>query len=63
LLRLLDDPQLNVQTMALEGLAQRRDRFAANQILRRLKNSQDWYFQIYAYRALRALGWNQTVPR
>ena len=63
LLRLLDDPQLNVQTMALEGLAQRRDRFAANQILRRLKNSQDWYFQMYAYRALRALGWNQTVSR
>jgi hypothetical protein len=61
LIRLLDDPQLNVQTMALEGLARRRDRGAVSEILKRLQTSQDWYFQLYAYRALRALGWNQTM--
>ncbi|MGE5256492.1 MAG: HEAT repeat domain-containing protein, partial [Hyphomicrobiales bacterium] len=61
LMRLLDDPHINVQTQAFEALAQRRDRAAAGQILKRLKTSQDWYAQLYAYRALRALGWNQAL--
>jgi HEAT repeat protein len=60
---LLDDPHLNVRTQAVEALAQRRDRGAVREILKRLQTSSDWYFQFYAYRALRALGWNQTVSR
>jgi HEAT repeat protein len=60
---LLDDPHINVRTQALEALAQRRDRGAGREILKRLQTSQDWYFQLYAYRALRTLGWNQTVSR
>jgi hypothetical protein len=60
---LLDDSHLNVRTQAVEALAQRRDRGAVREILKRLQTSQDWYFQFYAYRALRALGWNQTVSR
>jgi HEAT repeat protein len=58
---LLDDPHINVRTQAVEALAQRRDRGAVREILKRLQTSQDWYFQLYAYRALRTLGWNQTV--
>jgi HEAT repeat protein len=60
LIRLLDDPQINVRTMALEGLAQRRDPRAVNPILRLLKTSHEWYDQLYAYQALRTLRWNQT---
>jgi hypothetical protein len=58
---LLDDPDINVRTQAVEAIAQRRDRGAVREILRRLQTSQNWYFQLYAYRALRTLGWNQTV--
>jgi hypothetical protein len=61
LAHLLDDPNINVRTQAFEALAQRKDRSTAGQIQRRLKTSQDWYDQLYAYRALRALGWNQTL--
>jgi hypothetical protein len=60
---LLSDPDINVQTQAVEAIAQRRDRSAVPGILRRLKASPDWYFQSYAYRALRALGWNQAASR
>jgi hypothetical protein len=60
---LLDDPHINVRTQAVEAIAQRRAPGAVREILKRLQTSQDWYFQLYAYRALRALGWNQTVSR
>ena len=60
---LLEDPSLNVRTQAVEAIARRRDRAAVPAILSRLKTSPDWYFQLYAYRALRALGWNQTASR
>ncbi|MDO8941923.1 MAG: HEAT repeat domain-containing protein [Desulfobacterales bacterium] len=63
LVLLLDDPHINVRTQAVEALAQRWDRGAVREILKRLQTSQDWYFQLYAYRALRTLGWNQTVSR
>jgi HEAT repeat protein len=61
LTRLLDDPHINVRTQALEALAQRKDRAASGQILKHLKTSPEWYDQLYAYRALRALGWNQAL--
>jgi hypothetical protein len=60
LIRLLDDPQINVRTMALEALGRRRDPRAVNPILRLLKTSAEWYDQLYAYHALRALRWDQT---
>jgi len=63
LAHLLDDPHINVRTQAVEAIAQRRDRSTVREILKRLQTSQDWYFQLYAYRALRALGWNQTASR
>jgi hypothetical protein len=61
LLRLLDDPNLNVRTMALDGIARRGERRAEDEILRRLSASGDWYEQWYAYRTLRRLGWKQTA--
>ncbi len=61
LIGLLDDPQINVRTMALQALAQRRDPRAVNPILKLLKTSDDWYDQLYAYQALRTnLRWDQT---
>jgi hypothetical protein len=61
LIGLLDDPQINVRTMALEALAQRRNPRAVNPILKLLKTSDDWYDQLYAYQALRTnLRWDQT---
>jgi HEAT repeat protein len=62
LTRLLDDPQINVRTMAFEGLAERKDKGAVKEILQRLKCSEDWYGQMYAYKALKALGWDQGLP-
>ena len=60
LIRLMDDPQVNVRTMAVQALAQRRDPRAVQPILNLLKTSQEWYVQLYAYRALRTLQWDQT---
>jgi hypothetical protein len=60
LVRLLNDPHMNVRTMALEALAQRRDPRAVKPILKLLKTSDEWYEQLYAYLALRALQWDQT---
>ncbi len=61
LVGLLDDPQINVRTMALEALAQRRNPRAVDPILKLLKTSDDWYDQLYAYQALRThLRWDQT---
>ncbi len=61
LTRLLDDPHLNVRTMAIESLARQRPGGATGLILQRLQTSSEWYEQLYAYRALRALGWKQTT--
>ncbi len=61
--RLMHDPHLNVRTMALESLAARNETDAVDRIRTFLNASHDWYEQLYAYRALRALGWTQTgVP-
>ena len=60
LLTFLNDPQLNVRTMAFYALGQQKKSNAKKVILNRIKNSHDWYDQWYAYKALRALGWKQT---
>jgi hypothetical protein len=59
-LALLNDPHPNVISMAFQALGQRRDRGAIEVIMKRLKRSNDWYNQWYAYKALRSLGWKQT---
>ena len=60
LLGLLDDPQLNVRTMAYHALGRRGDRRAIPELLYRLRISPNWYEQRYAYRALKSLGWVQS---
>ncbi len=59
LLALLDDPHPDVVSMAFWALGQRGDRRAIKEILRRIKASDHWYNQWYAYRAMRGLGWRQ----
>lgn len=59
LVALLDDPQSNVVCMAYYALGRRGDSRAGPEIISRLADSDHWYEQWYAYRALRSLGWRQ----
>jgi hypothetical protein len=59
LLEFLNDDNLNVRTMALFSLGLRRDPRAIRPILKKIETSEIWYDQMYAYGALRSLGWNQ----
>ena len=60
LLALLNDPNQNVVCMAFYALGERKDQAAAEEIIKRIETSGDWYSQQYAYRTLRRLGWKQT---
>ena len=60
LLKLLQDQNLNVRTMALFSLGLRKDPRAIRPILNIIEISKEWYCQMYAYKALRSLGWKQT---
>lgn len=57
---LLDDPQANVVCIAFQSLGRRRDKAGVPEILNRIRVSEHWYVQWYAYRALRGLGWRQA---
>ena len=59
LLRLLDDPSPSVACMAFQSLGRRGDPRAIAEILNRIRTSDHWYPQWYAYRALKELGWKQ----
>ena len=56
----LDDPQPNVERMALHTLGQRGDSVAIPELKKRIETSEHWFAQWYAYKALRALGWKQV---
>ena len=56
----LDDPHPNVQRMALHALGQRGNTAAIPEIINRIKTSDHYFSQWYAYKALRALGWKQV---
>lgn len=60
LLTFLDDKNTNVQTMAYYSLGQRKDRRAIEPILEKINKSDKWYVQLYAFNALRTLGWKQV---
>ncbi len=60
IMKLLDDPVLNVACMAFYSLGLRRDKTVIPEILNRIEAGRHWYSQWYAYRALRQLGWTQT---
>jgi len=59
LLKLLDDSHPNVVCKAYEALGKRGNRKFIPLIVERIKDSDHWYCQWYAYKALRALGWIQ----
>lgn len=59
LLALIQDPHPNVVCQAYYALGERRDRRAVSAIRERMLQSDHWYTQWYAYRAMRRLGWNQ----
>jgi hypothetical protein len=41
-------------------MAERRERSGLERVRTFIVDSRDWYDQLYAYRAMRALGWTQT---
>jgi len=63
LLQLVDDENLNVRSMAYKALGNRSNRRVQRDILERIPISGSWYVQAYAYRSLRALGWQQKKSR
>ena len=63
LLRLMDDPSTNVVCMAYYSMGQRGNKSNIKDLLERIKRSDHWYEQWYAYKALRALGWKQTISK
>lgn len=60
LLEYLNDENMNVRTMAFYSLGLRRDPRAIRPIISKIEKSDSWYEQMYAYKALRSLGWKQT---
>jgi HEAT repeat protein len=60
LLTFLNDKNTNVRCMAFYSLGLRQNPSAIKPILERIKISDNWYSQMYAYNALRSLGWKQT---
>jgi len=53
----LSDPDVNVVCQALYALGRQRDRNLISPIKRFVKDCHHWYVQMYAYRALKRLGW------
>ncbi len=60
LTRLLDDSNFNVVYSAIYALGEHGDKQAVPKILREIAVSDNWYVQLYAYKALKKLGWTQT---
>ncbi len=58
---LLKDSNPNVRCMALQSLGRLGDSDDIQLILKTIRESNHWYVQYYAYRALRRLGWVQPV--
>jgi hypothetical protein len=59
LLAMLDDPHPNVRCKVVEALGKRGRKDVVGKIIEKINTSDHWYFQWYAYRALRSLGWKQ----
>ncbi len=58
----LDDPNPMVRYVAFNSLGKRGGSDAVGEIARRIPHLEDWYSQLYAYKALRKLGWTQKYP-
>jgi len=59
LVKLLDDPHFNVVCMAFHSLGYIGNKKDITEIIQRIKTSDNWYEQWYAYKAMRRLGWKQ----
>jgi hypothetical protein len=60
LMTALDDPSTNVVCMAYYGLGLQKNKSAIDKIKKEINLTNQWYEQLYAYRALKTLGWKQT---
>jgi hypothetical protein len=60
---LADDPVPIVACQALWAMGERKNRTVVPTIVERINTSPHWYVQMYAYRALRTLGWIQPRSR
>ena len=58
---LLDDPCPNVVRKAFSVLGQRNNKSDEKEIVRKIMKSDHWYNQLYAYKALKQLGWDQKI--
>jgi len=58
---LMLDPHPNVACQAIYSLGKRKFRTATAGLVQLIKTSDHWYVQLYAYGALRKLGWKQTI--
>jgi hypothetical protein len=63
LLYFMDDPNPTVRSMAFYALGQRGNTGVIHEIIKRIKTSDHWYSQLYAYHALMRLGWRQTASK
>ncbi len=61
LMLLMEDPHPNVVCQAIFSLGKRKFRKAIPLLLEIMTASDHWYVQLYAYGALRKLGWTQTA--
>jgi len=61
LLEFLNDDNLNVRTMAFYSLGLRGNPQSIRPIISKIEKSDNWYEQMYAYKALRSLGWKQKI--
>jgi len=60
LIMFLDSKDINIVCMAFYSLGVMKNKRAIEEIIDRIKRSDNWYQQWYAYNALRSLKWRQT---
>ena len=61
LITLMRDPHPNVVCQALYSIGKRKFRNVTARLLTTIEMSDHWYVQLYAYNALRKLGWKQGI--
>jgi len=61
LITLMQDPHPNVVCQALYSIGKRKFGNVTARLLATIERSDHWYVQLYAYNALRKLGWKQNT--
>ena len=57
----INDKSIIVRCQSLHALSKRGLRSSINKIIPIIQESKEWYVQLYAYKALKRLGWNQSL--